>query len=155
VIAEFYDQLRKYHQRTLDLAIGLGFTPGQEETVRDQIRWIRSRQQALETIRSSTQKLNLTAALEDVAPVVFPADPLRQAGLRLSWNVLSGDAHVLTWPVLMRADFAASGPPDRSTGLSVGIAGGQAMSDLAGWFSLAMCSLRCGWSLFDRRCEGR
>lgn len=153
VIAEFYERLRQYHQRTLELAAALGFTPEQKQVVREQVDWITTRQQALATVQPAPMKVNLADALRDIGPVVFPDDPLRQGGLRLAWNTLSSDAHVLMWGLAARADFQAAGPPDRVTGLSIGVTGGQ-MGELAGWYDLTMNTLRRGWRLFDRRCEG-
>ncbi|MEV8607707.1 hypothetical protein AB0383_07165 [Amycolatopsis sp. NPDC051373] len=48
-----------------------------------------------------------------------------------------------------------SGTMDVTCTSGFGMADGQGLGDLAVWFSLAMRSLRRGWSLFDRRCEGR
>ncbi len=56
------------------------------------------------------------------------------------------------WSLTTRADFQAAGPPDRGTGLSVGIVSRQ-LGELAGWHDLALRTLRSGWRLFDRRCE--
>ena len=92
--------------------------------------------------------------VREVAPVVYPGAPERQGGLRLAWNTLSCDAHMLMWSLKTRADFQAAGPADRVTGLSVGVVGGRAqLGELAGWYDLAMTTLRRGWRLFDRRCE--
>jgi len=44
VIAESYEQLRKYHSRTLDVASLLGLTSEQQQQVRDQIAWITDRE---------------------------------------------------------------------------------------------------------------
>lgn len=107
----------------------------------------------MRAVRSSNTALNGAAFIESAAPVIFPGDEFRQAGLRQSWNVLSSDAHVLMWSLAMRTTFDSS--PDKRSGLSTGAASGQAIDGLAGWFSLAIHSLRRGWSLFDRRCEGR
>ncbi|GAB3162213.1 hypothetical protein GCM10027258_80880 [Amycolatopsis stemonae] len=152
VIAESYDQLRKYQRRTLDLADDLGNTAAQQQLVRDQIDWITGRLDALTAVQPALMKVNVADILRDIGPIVFPGDTVRQGGLRLAWNTLSSDAHVLMWSIATRADFQAAGPADRATGLSVGIAGGQ-LGDLAGWYDLTMNTLRRGWRLFDRRCE--
>jgi hypothetical protein len=154
VIAESYKQLRNYHGRTLEVADLLGLTSEQQQVARDQIASITEREQALAAVRSTSGKLNITEVVRDVAPVVFPQDTERQGGLRLAWNALSCDAHSLMWNLITRADFRSAGPPDRATGLSVGIVRGQ-FGDLAGWYGLTMTTLRRGWSLYDRRCEGR
>ncbi|APU15227.1 hypothetical protein [Actinoalloteichus fjordicus] len=153
VISESYEQLRKYQSRTLDVASGLGLTPAGEQQVRAQREWIATRERALAAVQPAPMKLNVADVVRDVGPVVFPEDPFRQAGLRLAWNTLSGDAHVLMWSLAQRAEFQAFGLPDRATGLSIGITGGH-LGELAGWYDLAMITLRRGWRLFDRRCEG-
>jgi hypothetical protein len=153
VIAESYEQLRKGQNRTLELASGLGLTPDKEQLLSDQIAWIVERQQQLAAVQPAPMGLNVADMLRDIGPAVYPGDPLRQAGLRLAWNTLSCDAHALGWSLMQRADFGAAGGPDRSTGLSVGVAGGN-LGELAGWYDLAMNTLRRGWKLFDRRCEG-
>lgn len=126
VIAESYEQLRKAQQRTLDLASEFGLIPTQEQQVRDQLDWITTRRQALAAVQPASMKLNTADMLRDIGPVVFPNDPRRQGGLRLAWNTLSCEAHVLLWSLASRADFRTAGPPDRATGLSVGVTGGQA-----------------------------
>ncbi|WP_020421107.1 hypothetical protein [Amycolatopsis sp. ATCC 39116] len=153
VIAESYEQLRKYHQRTLDLSTELGFTAEDEQQVREQIEWIKTRQYALAVVEPAPIRVNLADALRDIAPVVFPDDPLRQGGLRIAWNVLSSDAHALMGSVAARAVFAPARSAGRNGGLSIGVAGGQ-LGELAGWYDLAVHCLRRGWRLFDRRCEG-
>jgi hypothetical protein len=154
VIAESYEQLRKSHQRTLEVVSELGLSPAQELQVRDQVAWITTRQQALVAVQPAPMKVNIADVLRDIGPAAFPNAPLRRGGLRLAWNTLSSDAHVLGWSLATRADFQAAGPADRATGLSVGIVSGP-MAELAGWYDLTMNILRRGWSLFDRRCEGR
>lgn len=79
---------------------------------------------------TSQVKLNVAAIIEAAAPVIFPGDEFRQAGLRQSWNILSSDAHVLFWSLAMRMTFDT--PADSLTGLSTGKAGGQGLRDLAG-----------------------
>lgn len=156
VITDSYVQLRKYHELVLRQATELQLlqlTPGQEAELRDQIVWVKSREDAVRALRTDEAKLNVAAFIEAAAPVVFPGDEFRQAGLRQAWNVLSSDAHVLSWSLAMRTTFAT--PADKRTGFSTGTADGHGAGGLAGWFSLAMHSLRRGWSLFDRRCEGR
>ncbi|GAA2679525.1 MULTISPECIES: hypothetical protein [Actinosynnema] len=153
VITETYVQLRKYHELTLRQARQLQLSQEAQDRVREQIEWVRSREDAVRALRISKAELNGAAFIESAAPVIFPGDEFRQAGLRRSWNVLSSDAHVLMWSLAMRSTSLS--PPDRRSGLSTGVANGQAIGGLAGWFSLAMLSLRRGWSLFDRRCEGR
>lgn len=129
-------------------------TQDQKQQVRDQVEWIRSRQQALVAVQPQPMQVNLTDVLLAIAPVVFPGNPLRQSGLRVGWNVLSSDAHVLMWGISTRAAFSRAWPADRNSGLSTGGAGGQ-LREPAGWHDLIMHSLRRGWSLFDRRCEGK
>jgi hypothetical protein len=154
VIADMYQNLRKYHRCTLDLARQLGFTPDDEQRVNEQIAWIESRELTLKAVQPAPMKLNLTDVLKDIAPIVFPNDQKHQAHLRLAWKQLSSDTHVLMWSVAQRTDFTTAGPPDRASGLSVGIAGGDP-TQLVVWYELIMRALRRGWNLFDRRCEGR
>lgn len=153
VITENYVQLRKYHEQTLRQAQQLQLSPEDQEWLREQIELVKSLEGAVRAVRSSRAELKGATFIELAAPVIFPRDEFRQAGLRQSWNVLSSDAHVLMWSLALRTTFVS--PPDKRSGLSTGTANGQGLGDLAGWFSLAIESLRCGWSLFDRRCEGR
>jgi hypothetical protein len=156
VITDTYVQLCKYHELVLRQATELQLlqlTPEQEAKLRDQIVWVKSRGDAVRALRTDQTKLNVAAFIEAAAPVIFPGDEFRQTGLRQAWNVLSSDAHVVVWSLAMRTTFAT--PADKLTGLSTGAADGRGIGGLAGWFSLAMHSLRRGWSLFDRRCEGR
>ena len=156
VITDTYVQSRKYHELVFRQATEmqlLQLTPQQEAELRDHIVWVNSREDAVRALRTDQAKLNVAAFIEAAAPVIFPGDEFRQAGLRQAWNVLSSDAHVLSWSLAMRTTFAT--PADKLTGLSTGTADGRGVEGLAGWFSLAMHSLRRGWSLFDRRCEGR
>lgn len=152
VITETYVQLRKYHELTLRQARQLQLSSEDQEWLREQIEWVKSREDAVRAVRSSRAELQGATFIESAAPVIFPGDEVRQAGLRQSWNVLSSDAHVLMWSLTLRTTFVS--PPDKRSGLSTGAANGQALGNLASWFSLAIHSLRCGWSLFDRRCEG-
>ncbi|MFD4460536.1 hypothetical protein [Nocardia sp. NPDC058480] len=149
MIAESYEQLRKYHQKTLDLAAHLGYSRTEKQQIAKQIEWIKARQGALTAVQPALISLNLTDVFRDVAPEVFPEHRKRQAGLRLAWNVLSSDAHVNSWGIATRAKFSAT---DKNSGLAVGVTGGHA-AELAAWYSLSMSCLRHGWRLFDRRCE--
>ncbi|MGW4071405.1 hypothetical protein [Nocardia grenadensis] len=151
VIAESYEQLRRYHQRRLELAADHGLSREEQQRIQDHVGWIRSRQQGLAAVQPAPMSANVTDALRDIAPVLFPTDLARQARLRLAWNVLSSDAHVLAWGIAGRATFSA---PDRNSVLSMGITGGH-LGELADLYDLTTRTLRCGWSLFDRRCEGR
>ena len=153
VITENYVQLRKYHELTLRWARQLQLSSEDQEQLREEIAWVQSREDAVRAVRSSRAELKGVTFIESAAPVIFPGDEYRQAGLRRSWNVLSSDAHVLMWSLAQRTTFVS--PPNKRSVLSTGTANGHTVGDLAGWFSLALHSLRCGWSLFDRRCEGR
>ncbi|OXM65319.1 hypothetical protein [Amycolatopsis vastitatis] len=152
VITETYVQLRKYHELTLQQAQALQLSVEDQEQVREQIEWVQSREDAVRAVRTSRAKLQGAVFIESAASVIFPDDEFRQAGLRQSWNVLSSDAHVLMWSLALRT--ISFSPQDKRSGLSTGTANGHSVDDLAGWFGLAIHSLRCGWSLFDRRCEG-
>lgn len=149
VITETYAQLAKYHRLCLDQASQLRLSSQQQDELRDQIAWAGAREDQVRALRTSAAKLIVGTVIDQAAPVIFPGDGFRQAGLRQSWNILSSDAHVLSWSLAMRAKFTT--PADDLSGLSVGVADGSALGGLAGWFSLATQSMRCGWSLFDRR----
>ncbi|MFI2281373.1 hypothetical protein [Nocardia beijingensis] len=149
VIAESYEQLRRYHQRTLDLALDLKLSSDDRQKVADQIEWVKSRQTSLTAVRTSSLQVNMADVLRDVGPDIFPTDPQRRAGLRLAWNVLSSDAHTTMWGVASRASLSAS---EKHSTLSI-LATGTHIGDLAAWHDLVLCSLRRGWGLFDQRCE--
>lgn len=149
VIAESYEQLRKYHERTLELSSDLSLSSDDEQRVADQIAWVKTRQAALADARTSSLKVVMADVLRDIGPEIFPSDAQRRAGLRLAWNVLSSDAHTTTWGIASRASLSAT---EKNSTLSI-LATGTHIRDLAAWHELALCSLRRGWSLFDQRCE--
>jgi hypothetical protein len=152
VITENYVQLRKNDELTLQHARQLRLSSYDQERLRGHIQWAQSREDGVRAVRSGRASLQGATFILSAAQTIFPGDEFRQAGLRLSWNVLSSDAHALMWSLVQRTTFEL--PANELSGLSTGTADGQGIGDLAGWFSLAMESLRCGWSLFNRRCVG-
>jgi hypothetical protein len=70
VIAESYEQLRKSHQRTLEVVSELRLSPAQEQQVRDQVAWITTREQALAAVQPAPMKLNIADVLRDIGPAV-------------------------------------------------------------------------------------
>lgn len=64
---------------------------------------------------------------------------------------MSGDAHVLGWSMFIRSN---PGPTDRLSGLTEFAAGGNPRA-IAQPFIASYEILRQGWSLYDKRCEGR
>lgn len=151
VIAESYEQLLKYHERTLALSVDLKLSSDDQQKVADQIDWVKSRQASLAAVRTSSLRVVMADVLRDVGPDIFPTDAARRPALRLAWNVLSSDAHTTLWGIASRASLSATG---KHSTLSI-LATGTHVGDLAAWHELALCSLRRGWSLFDQRCEER
>ncbi|MGV9823795.1 hypothetical protein [Nocardia xishanensis] len=150
VIAESYQQLRKYHQRTLELAQALKLSPEDQLKVREQIEWVQSREAELSAARRTSLGVVMADVLRDVGPVIFPNDSERQASLRLAWNVLSSDAHTTMWSIASRASLSATA---KNATLSI-LTTGTHIDELAAWHDLILRTLRRGWSLFDQRCEG-
>jgi len=147
MIAETYRQLRNYHQNTRTWASDLDLNTEERHALQEHLAWIDSRLAALNALQPGLPKVSTTVMFADVAPVAFPARPELQANMRLAWNRLSSDAHVLTWGAATRAKFSE---PALDTGLSVGVIGTDP-APLANWYALAMHLLRTGWSLYDRR----
>lgn len=91
--------------------------------------------------------LNLTRVITWASVDSF-ADPAQQAHARLLWNLMSGDAHALGWPLTLRGrDWAK----DRD-GLGVAAASGDLL-DVAQPYVASFRLTKRGWSLFDRRAE--
>lgn len=149
VIDESYRRSGKFHEATRAVAPDL--TDLDEAALADQLAWIRERRQQVAAARTRPVALNLTDNVIPEAAEFVYRDPQRQSQVRLLWMQMSGDAHVLGWSVFMRADF---GPADRRTGFAQLAAGGS-LKAIAQPFVASFELLRQGWSLYDRRCEGR
>lgn len=144
-----YEQSAKYHRATKRLTPDL--TAADAAALDDQLAWISGRRRRLATVRPGRSSLNLTEeVIPSAARTVYP-DPRRRAEVPLLWRLMSGDAHVLGWSMMMRSEL---GPTDRATGLAEAAAGGS-LRWLAQPFVASFEILRVGWSLYDRRCEGR
>ncbi|MFI9009916.1 hypothetical protein ACIGNX_22055 [Actinosynnema sp. NPDC053489] len=146
LIAENHRQLLNYHRNMSGWADDLGLDTDRRHALDDHLAWIQSRLDELRAVQPDLSKVTTTAVIAEVTPVAFPARPALQAEMRLAWNTLSSDAHMLLWGATMRAEFSA---PPSDTGLSVGVTGTDP-AHLANWFALAMHLLRTGWSLYDR-----
>lgn len=152
VVAYGYDELRKYHQKTLQIQDLLGLDDLERAQVDDQIAWIRGRESSVSNARNNcTTRLNLTEVIKESSSIAF-ANQKDQAALQLWWSALSSDAHVLVWGLATRATFDPA-TTNRLTGLSIGVAGTDA-DQLRAPFELILRLLKHGWSLFDRGCEG-
>lgn len=149
VIDELYRRSAQFHADTRTLTPGL--TQAEVTTLDGQLRWIRGRRQQVAGVRVNRFSLNLTDDVIPSAAAVVYSDPQRQAEVSLLWRQMSGDAHVLGWSMFIRS---TPGQTDRLTGLAeFGSAG--SFSSIAPAFYASYQLLRRGWSLYDRRCEGR
>ncbi|MEV0948999.1 hypothetical protein [Promicromonospora sp. NPDC050249] len=144
VLAEMYAQMDKYY--------GLLATTQLDATDRasldDQRSWLSERQAGVAAIRTGRASLILTDLIGAASDHAFANRASREAVRRL-WREMSADAHVLGWSLFQRSSF---GPPDRRTGIGEGHASGS-LEHVAEPFLASYRLLRCGWSLFDRRCE--
>jgi hypothetical protein len=118
-------------------------------SLKDQQVWLSERRDDVASIRSTKATLNLTDVIGVAADHVF-ADTTSRDAVRGMWREMSADAHVLGWSLFQRTTF---GPADRRTGVGEGAAPGSP-EHVAESFLASYRLLRCGWSLFDRRCEG-
>ncbi len=146
VLAEMYSQMDKYY----------GFLDGTQLDVDDRARlsdqrlWLAERRNNVASIRSTREELSLTRVIGAAADHALTDTTTRDAVRRL-WREMSADAHVLGWSLFQRTTF---GPADRRTGVGEGKAPGSP-EHVAEAFLAAYRLLRCGWSLFDRRCEAQ
>lgn len=144
VLTEMYAQMDKYYgfleSTPLDAA--------DRASLVDQRRWLTERRGHVTSIRTTTATLNLTEIIGAVADHAFLDRTSRDAARRL-WCEMSADAHVLGWSLFQRATF---GPAERRTGVGEGKAPGS-LGHVAEPFLASYRLLKCGWSLFDRRCE--
>lgn len=94
------------------------------------------------------ETLNLTSVITWASTDTF-IDPAQQSDTKLLWNMMSGDAHALGWPLTLRGrDWGRE-----SDGLGVAAASGDLL-DIAQPYVASFRLMRRGWSLFDRRAEG-
>ncbi len=150
VIDEWYSRRTQYN-RAIDPA---GLSRPDQERLREQTRHLEERRRQARALwaRTSTlgadETLNLTNVITWASADSFP-DPALQSDTRLLWNMMSGDAHALGWPLAIRS---REWMKDRD-GLGVAAAPGDLL-DIAQPYVASYRLLRRGWSLFDRRAEG-
>lgn len=149
VIAEAYHRSSQYHDATKTYTPGL--SASDVSALDSQVAWAAARRQQASAARTANFALNLTTDVIPSAAETVYHDPERRAEVRLLWMQLSGDAHVLGWSMFMRSE---PGLTDRLTGL-VEMAAGGSFEAVAQPFIASHEILRRGWSLYDRRCEGR
>lgn len=148
VIDEAYRRSAQFHDSTKKHAPNL--SASDVAALDSQLAWISTRRQQVAQVRTATIPLNLTDVIPTAAADVYQ-DPVRRAEVRLLWMQLSADAHVLGWSMFMRSE---PGTTDRLTGLTEFAAGGS-FRLVAQPFVASYQILRQGWSLYDRRCEGK
>lgn len=144
VLTEMYAQMDKYYS----LLAGTELDSTDRASLDDQRLWLSERQTGVAAIRTGTARLNLTHVIGTASDHAF-ANGARRVAVRRMWREMSADAHVLGWSLFQRTSF---GPPDRRTGVGEGRAPGS-LEHVAEAFLASYRLLRCGWSLFDRRCE--
>lgn len=144
VLAEMYNQMGKYYR----FLAGTHLDDDDRARLDDQQTWLRERQAGVAAVRTGFASLNLTDVVGAAADHVF-ADGRRQEAARRLWKEMSADAHVLGWSLFQRSTFES---PDRRTGVGEGRAPGSP-GHVAEPFVASHQLLKCGWSLFDRRCE--
>lgn len=149
IIDESYSRSAQFHKATRTIAPNL--TASDVADLDGQLAWIADRRQKVAEARTTKYSLNLTMDVIPSAAKVVYSDPERRAEVRLLWMQMSGDAHVLGWSLFMRSD---AGPTDPLTGLTK-FADGGSFKAIAQPFTASHEILRQGWSLYDRRCEGR
>ncbi|MCC2309313.1 hypothetical protein [Cellulomonas chengniuliangii] len=144
VLTEMYAQMGKYYGFLADTRLD----GTDRASLDDQRSWLSVRQNGVAAIRTGKASLNLTDVIGAASDHAFANAASREAVRRL-WREMSADAHVLGWSLFQRTSF---GPPDRRTGIGEGRAPGSP-EHVAEPFLASYRLLRCGWSLFDRRCE--
>ncbi|MFT3834395.1 MAG: hypothetical protein QM711_13905 [Micropruina sp.] len=149
VIDEAYRRSAQYHDATKNYAPKLSASDA--TALDDQLAWIATRRLQVSQARTTPIPLNLTNDVIPAAAADVYQDPQRRAEVRLLWMQLSGDAHVLGWSMFMRSEPVMT---DRLTGLIEFAARGSVKS-IAQPFIASYEILRQGWSLYDKRCEGR
>ena len=144
VLAEMYTQMGKYY----GFLAGTHLDQDDQGSLDDQRTWLSARQASVAAVRTGKASLNLTEVIGAASDHAF-ADGPRQEGARRLWREMSADAHVLGWSLFQRSNF---GTADRRTGVGEGQAPGSP-GHVAEPFVASYQLLKCGWSLFDRRCE--
>lgn len=144
VLTEMYSQMDKYYAF-------LQSTPleaADHARLDDQRLWLSERRSDVAALRTSRATLNVTDVIGAAADHAFADTSSRDAARRL-WREMSADAHILGWSLFQRTTF---GPADRRTGVGEGKAPGS-LELVAKPFLASYRLLKCGWSLFDYRCE--
>lgn len=144
VLTEMYAQMGKYYGFLADTQLD----GADRASLADQRSWLSARQTGVAAIRTGRASLNLTDVIGAASDHAFANGASREAVRRL-WREMGADAHILGWSLFQRTSF---GPPDRRTGIGEGRAPGSP-EHVAEPFLASYRLLRCGWSLFDRRCE--
>jgi len=144
VLAEMYAQMNKYY-KFLD---STQLDDSDRANLDDQRLWLSQRQTGVTEARTTNASLNLTNVIGAASNYAFANSAHREA-VQWLWREMSADAHVLGWSLFQRSTF---GPPNRRTGIGEGQALGS-LEHIAEPFLASYRILRCGWSLFDRRCE--
>lgn len=144
LIREMHTQLIKAHQDHDPTLL----SSTELSALADQITWSKGRQTTLTAAMTSGLAVVQTDIVAAAADYVFKTPKERQAARDL-WRRLSGDAHVLGWPMLQRAEY---GHPDRRTGLSMAAMTGGLQATANAYLG-AFRVLKVGWALFDQRGE--
>lgn len=150
VIDEWYSRRTQYNRANDSARLS---SAGQARLL-EQTRHLEQRRSQARALWASTdtlsanEKLNVTSVITSASADTF-TEPTLQVEAGLLWNMMSGDAHALGWPLTLRSrDWTK----DRD-GLGVGAAGGDLL-DIAQPYVASFRLLKRGWSLFDRRAEG-
>lgn len=144
VIAEEYDQLAKFYQEADKIE--------PQSIPESQWSWLHERMSSLQAIRGTgPAKLNQTQMIAAAIDTAFLSELEKRRSGRLLWRQMSADAHVLGWAIAQRARLVTA--PAKGEDLAV-LAAPGALEQTRDAFLCAYGLARCGWSLFDRRCEG-
>jgi hypothetical protein len=144
LIREMHTQLIKAHEDHDPTLL----SSAQLTEIAEQIQWLKARRTTVTASMTSNVTINLTDIITAAADYLFKTPEKRQAARDL-WRQMGGDAHVLVWPMLQRAEYRDR---DRRTGLSTAeMAGG--IPATANAYLGAFQILKAGWSLFDQRGE--
>lgn len=144
VLTEMYAQMDKYYTFLASTQLD-----GDDRArLHDQRLWLSERRTGVAAVRTTSANLILTDVIGAASDHAFGTVARREAVRRL-WREMSADAHGLGWSLFQRASL---GSPNRRTGVGEGRAPGSP-EHVAEPFIASYRLLRCGWSLFDRRCE--
>jgi len=144
VIAEEYDELAKFFREADKV---------EPQTIPEsQWAWLRERTTSLEAVRGTgPAKLNQTQMIAAALDTAFASEPEKRRSGRLLWRQMSADAHVLGWAMAQRARLVTAAAKGEDLAI---LAAPGALEQTRDAFLCAHGLARCGWSLFDRRCEG-